>query len=399
MTMIESVNCRLCDSKTEFLINFGHQPIVNNLSLKPNNVKKFPIEVIGCPKCGLVQYSEAIDPFEFYTNYANSSSVKREPHVENLLLCLKNFLKPEAQIIDVGCNDGKFMKILQNNGFKNIYGLEPSKNMSDIAIASEFNIFNSFLDFKKSNEIISKTGKFDCIILRQVLEHIFDLQNFGLSLRNLLKPNGLIAIEVPNAEPQFLTHDYSLWEEHVNHFSLESLKYFLEINGFKILKSYSSQFSGVCLTVIAKLSNDCSSSTQAKSIIADSFRIWAEDFLIFQNRVQNEIQSFIEKGSQVGLYGVGARSSFFLNVMQVTQIVAFAIDDDLNKQGKYLPGTKIPILSRTEAFQLLKNDSLVLLGVNRENEAKLLAEIRPLKKCTYKSILPPSNNLLLAFDQ
>jgi hypothetical protein len=78
--------------------------------------------------------------------------------------------------------------------------------------------------------------------------------------------------------------------------------------------------------------------------------------------------------------------------------ISFAIDDDPAKQGKYPPGTDIMIRSRDDGFSLLKENSLILLGVNGENERKLLDQISPFKNCQFKSVLPPSEFLLSAFN-
>ena len=390
--------CRSCNASVEFLLDFGNQPIVNNLQVEPGDVPKFPIEVGGCSYCGLVQILNPIDPAEFYTNYANSSSVKREPHLEKLIEKLESLLPKNAKIIDVGCNDGKFLSRLGESGFNDLHGLEPTKNMSERAINAGFGVFNSYLDSAKSREIVAETGLFDCVTLRQVLEHIENLSDFGVALRNLLRPNGLLVIEVPDAQSHFDLPDFALWEEHINDFSLGSLKHFLRQHGLEVIDSYKTQFSGVCLTVLSRLVDTRSVDVEPVSQIVDSFRKWAKCFDPFRSQVQAELQYFASRDLPVALYGVGSRSSFFLNVTRSMGNISFAIDDDPAKQGKYLPGTDILIRSREDGFKLLKENSLVLLGVNGENEKKLLSEISPQNKWVFKSILPPSENLLSAFN-
>ena len=390
--------CRSCNASVEFLLDFGNQPIVNNLQVEPGDVPKFPIEVGGCSYCGLVQILNPIDPAEFYTNYANSSSVKREPHLEKLIEKLESLLPKNAKIIDVGCNDGKFLSRLRESGFNDLHGLEPTKNMSERAINAGFGVFNSYLDSAKSREIVTETGLFDCVTLRQVLEHIENLSDFGVALRNLLRPNGLLVIEVPDAQSHFDLPDFALWEEHINDFSLGSLKHFLRQHGLEVIDSYKTQFSGVCLTVLSRLVDTRSVDVEPVSQIVDSFRKWAKCFDPFRSQVQAELQYFASRDLPVALYGVGSRSSFFLNVTRSMGNISFAIDDDPAKQGKYLPGTDILIRSREDGFKLLKENSLVLLGVNGENEKKLLSEISPQNKWVFKSILPPSENLLSAFN-
>ena len=390
--------CRSCGTAVEFLLDFGDQPIVNNLQLDQSCVPKFSIKVGGCPHCGLVQILNPIDPSEFYTNYANSSSVKREPHLDKLINSLKAQLPREAKIIDIGCNDGKFLSRLRESGFSDLYGLEPTKNMSERAIRSGFRVFNSFLDRYRSDEIITETGKFDCAVLRQVLEHIENLSDFGAALRNLLKADGLLVIEVPNAQAHFDSPDFALWEEHLNDFNLASLRSFLSLHGFSIVEFYDSIFSGVCLTAFSRLTDAKTIDVAPARNTVDSFRSWAKSFEPFCSKVQAELQEFTARGEPIALFGVGSRSTFFLNVTKSISKVLFAIDDDPAKQGKYLPGTSILIRSREDGFKLLKENSLVLLGVNGENENKLLDEIAPNKKWVFKSILPPSEHLLSAFN-
>ena len=390
--------CRSCNASVEFLLDFGNQPIVNNLQVEPGDVPKFPIEVGGCSYCGLVQILNPIDPAEFYTNYANASSVKREPHLEKLIEKLESLLPKNAKIIDVGCNDGKFLSRLRESGFNDLHGLEPTKNMSERAINAGFGVFNSYLDSAKSREIVAETGLFDCVTLRQVLEHIENLSDFGVALRNLLRPNGLLVIEVPDAQSHFDLPDFALWEEHINDFSLGSLKHFLRQHGLEVIDSYKTQFSGVCLTVLSRLVDTRSVDVEPVSQIVDSFRKWAKCFDPFRSQVQAELQYFASRDLPIALYGVGSRSSFFLNVTRSMGNISFAIDDDPAKQGKYLPGTDILIRSREDGFKLLKENSLVLLGVNGENEKKLLSEISPQNKWVFKSMLLPSENLLSAFN-
>ena len=399
LTKPKSTVCRSCQAYVDLLLDFGDQPIVNNLQTNTDIVPKFLIRLGGCTNCGLVQILDPIDPSEFYTNYANASSIKPEPHLDKLINSLESDLSRDAKIIDIGCNDGKFLSRLRDSGFNDLCGLEPTKNMSKAAIGAGFRVFNTYLNKKVSEEIVNETGKFDCVVLRQVLEHIENLSDFGSALHNLIKPNGVLVVEVPDSEAWFTGHDYGLWEEHLSHFDSRSLQFYLRLHGFTIFKSYKSVFAGVCLTVFANSTKDSFIPTESIDKTVESFRMWASSFASFKRNIKAEIQNCIDNGGDVVLYGVGARASSFLNFTEVTQKLSFAIDDSLAKQGKYLPGTSVLIRSREDGLKLLEENSLVLLGVNGENEKKLLDEIAPYKRCDFKSILPPSENLLSSFTQ
>lgn len=397
-------SCRLCGSDMETSIDFSEQPIVNKLLEKPRQVKKYPMQVGGCKQCGLFQILEPINALEFYTNYDNGSSVKREPHLHKLLDQLSSILSTDAKIMDVGCNDGKFLSHLRETGFTNLVGLEPTKNMSSVAIASGFKVFNTFLDVSTADEIVLGEGKFDCVIIRQVLEHIANLEDFGLAIQRLVKPGGVIAIEVPDAELNFRGPDYALWEEHVNYFTIKSLEIFFQLNGMKLVDSYVSIFSGLCLSVLARkidIESEVFSLEPISNSIADdfsSFKRWSNGFLTFRENVKKEIESYNKQGFEVVLYGVGSRSSPFLNIVGICDMLSFAIDDDPRKQGKFLPGSNIEIVSREIGLGRLNSQSLVLLGVNKENEEKLISELSFHNSLTFKSILPPSEYLLSAFN-
>lgn len=395
----KSLVCRSCQAYVDLLLDFGDQPVVNNLKNNTDIVPKFSFRLGGCTNCGLVQILDPIDPAEFYTNYANASSIKPEPHLDKLVNALESDLPREAKIIDIGCNDGKFLSRLRDSGFNDLCGLEPTKNMSKAAIGAGFRVFDTYLSKDVSEKIINETGKFDCVVLRQVLEHIENLSDFGSALRNLLKPNGLLVVEVPDSEAWFTEHDYSLWEEHLCYFDSRSLQFYLRLHGFAISKSYKSVFAGVCLTVFANLTEDSFIATESIDKTVKFFRMWASSFANFKRNTIAETQKYIDSGGDVVLYGVGARSSCFLNFTEITQKLSFAIDDSQAKQGKYLSGTSVLIRSREDGLRLIKENSLVILGVNGENEKKLLDEITPHKRCDFKSILPPSENLLSSFTQ
>lgn len=133
-------------------------------------------------------------------------------------------------------------------------------------------------------------------------------------------------------------------------------------------------------------------------LIFFNFKRWSKDFLTFQENVKEEIESYNNQGFTVVLYGVGSRSSPLLNIVGICDMLSFAIDDDPRKQGKFLPGSNIEIVSREIGLGRLKGQTLVLVGVNMENEEKLISELMFHDLKTIKSILPPSEHLLSAFN-
>ena len=202
-------------------------------------------------------------------------------------------------------------------------------------------------------------------------------------------------------------HDYALWEEHVNYFTPETLGAFLRAHSFELIDSYVSPFSGVCLTVIARKvaeSNEDSTekaslSTEVLRTQTDNFHSWADQYEGFKLRVRDEIVMRSDAG-QVVLYGVGSRSSNFINIMGVASLVTIAIDDQPQKQNRFMPSSGIPILSTAEAsLRMRESQFFALLGVNGENEDALLDASELLRGGTHASVLPPSRRLLEAWGE
>ncbi len=400
--------CNSCAAQLEDLLYLGDHPIANQLTEEPNGlVKVYPMKVGGCPRCGLVQLTEPIDSQLFYTDYATPTSWKREPHIDKLVAALRPLLDRESRILDVGCNDGRFLRHLLADGWQNIAGLEPTRNTSEEAMRQGFTVHQQSLHYEVACQLTQDTGLWDCITLRQVLEHIGDLQDFGRSLNLLLDMNGILVIEVPDSRTNMVGHDYALWEEHVNYFTPETLGAFLRAHGFEPIDSYVSLFSGVCLTVIARKVAELNQDSPEKASLpaeelrtqTDNFHSWADQYEGFKLRVRDEIVMRADAG-QVVLYGVGSRSSNFINIMGVASLVTFAIDDQPQKQNRFMPSSGIPILSTAEAsLRMRESQFFALLGVNGENEDALLDASELLRGGTHASVLPPSRRLLAAWGE
>jgi len=347
-----------------------------------------------------MQMTQPVPAEVFYTDYATPSAWKSEPHLERLVDELERVLPASARIIDVGCNDGKFLHALREAGWSHLTGVEPTANTAAAAQNLGLDVRHMFLDHGAATSLVDEAGgPWDGVILRSVLEHIEGLAEFGSALNSLVRMGGLIAVEVPDSRLNLDHYDYSLWEEHVNYFTEETLGRFLTGWGFRPLLCYRSVFSGVMLTMLAEKVNPASGDRTAPRWEADGTAAelaaqstWARSFNDFRSRVRDDVATMAARG-EVCLYGVGNRSSLFLNLVGVADLVCAAYDDQPGKQNRFLPGSGIPILPGDE----LGRDglpALVLLGVNAENEEAVLSA-RPILAATATySVLPPSPRLL-----
>ena len=388
--------CRACHSSVEHVTNLGSFAIVNQLQADSGDkAQKIPFEIGICVDCSLVQLTNLINPSVFYTVYPTPSSWKPEPHLGLLVDFLRRLdSQSTCRVLDIGCNDGKFLAELRSVGFEKLAGVEPSQNTAALARSKGFAVFNEYFDLDSAASILEAEGKFDVLVSRQVLEHVHDLNLWLQAARILLESEGRLILEVPDFSATVNLRDYALWEEHVNYFTLDSLRVLLERNDFDLVESWTSEFAGVCLTVVCRPRNtggeerDRPKQERHLNPISD-FLAWLDLRSQVASLVREEILN-APRGRGL-LIGVGARSSMAVNLLGLTDLIDFAVDDNVNKQGKYMPNGRIPIVSRGKLASSTLSDSQVLLGVNGENEDQLLSEFRP-QLSRVLSLLPPSKH-------
>jgi len=382
----------------ETSLDFGRQPIVHHyLDQKNQEFPTYPFVLESCATCGFMQLADPIDPDILYVDYFTVSSWKFQPHMQRLvdLILQHTGLTTEAAILEVGSNDGSFLQVLKDAGFSNLLGMEPTGDASRMASARGIETTKCFLNPESAQTLVNERGPFDLLIARQVLEHIVDLTGFRSALSVLLRPGGFVAIEVPNSWMNLREPDYTLWEEHVNYFTLETLEEFLSRAGVQILCQETILFSGECLTVIGKYTGE---SSQALAIprntqheaISRYGRLWAA----FRTSLQEILRGFIRQGHRIAVYGAGARACTFVNFTGIGPYINCFVDDQAEKQGRWVPGCRLPILSSQRLYD--DDISICLLGVNTENEQRVMARHARWMESggKFRSILPPSNMLL-----
>ena len=379
--MLMNSKCRLCENNTNVeILNFGNKPIVHHL-IKDINVtyKKFPFILGLCESCNFLSLLKPIDPTILYENYFTVSDWKFQPHTMRLIEIMSQILgmNKDTNLLEIGSNDGKFLKELIDFGIKDVRGIEPTTDAYNISVSKNLNIEKGFFpttSFKKD--------EYDIIVFRQVLEHIFDLDLFLSNVYKALKFNGSIVIEIPDTSWNLECLDYSLWEEHVNYFTFNTLQKLLAKYQFEIIHYERTLFSGVALTVFAQKSEK-----RINIKVSDDEKIKINMFKNKFNQLKISLHEYLNDKDNVVVYGCGARSSNFVNLFDLDMINCF-VDDQKEKQNYFVPGCNLQIKPWSKDLE----ESTVLLGVNTENEQKVINK-RLLKTDNFFSILPPSKHI------
>lgn len=380
--------CNLCHSADLLpLIDFGEHPISKHLLRSPNeHPPVYPVKLLFCEACGLTQLGEGAPPEAFYDEYLTLSSWKAQPQIAAEVDMLQSLdgLCAGSRILEVGCNDGGFLVALRQAGFTNLLGIDPAKDAVAAARVQGLNVICDYL----APETAKSLGQFDLIVSRHNLEHIRDLGGMVEAFRTLLKPGGYVLVEVPNFGLNLKTRDYSLWEEHVNLFTPRTLRYMLCLAGVHVLRVYPIPFSSESLWVIGQHTGMVPLSPAVREAWREAVA-YAEAWPSTKERIGAMVGEWRYRGERIAVYGAGGRAFALLNYLGVGDYLDCILDDQPEKQGKFMPGTGVPIVPNS----MLDAVNVCLLAVNPENEDAVIAK-HPDWRGEWRSLYSPSPRLL-----
>ena len=393
--------CRLCGQRDVLpLFDFGRQPIAHRFLTDPDQAEyTHSLTVEFCEGCGLTQLGHPIPPALLYTEYNWLSSWKWQPHVRRLGDLIEQLpeLKKTDRIVEIGSNDGSFLEMLRQRGYRNLLGIEPAQDAVQAARQKGVETLGDYFTKSTAEDIVTGSGRCDLVIMRQVLEHITDLASFREAMCTLLSPAGYVLVEVPNFDFSLDTADYSgVWEEHVNYFTPGSLERYLADADIRIRHSETVTFSGEALVVLGQVES-APYSRQRRTNLDDVRKktlAYRDHWPRFREAFVRYLQTHREAGGKTSVYGAGCRACSLINFTGVGPYLENFFDDQPEKQGKYMPGSHLPVLPGS-ALEDSPVD-LCLLAVNAENDEKVIANHRTYQGNggSFVPILPPSDHLL-----
>lgn len=376
------------------MTDFGLQPIAHRFLLSPKAEEdKFPFVLHYCPACGLVQICDPIDPKLLYLDYNYCfSSQKPEIHIDDQVKIIFEQVGPES-VFEIGCNDGKFLSLLKAGGVSRAAGVEPNPFASQTAKGRGLEVYSEMLSEELVEKLVKEKGKFDLVVVRSVLEHLLDLNQFFRCVDILLAQGGLLFIDVPDVKAAIGMGDCSVfWEEHVSYFSENSLRNLLEKFKFKPVVTRQYNFSGGFVSILARSTSQAISAYTKDSQLKGFVRGFEEKFKNYGGRLGQALGECRKQGYAVVVYGVGCRASTAINVLSLGNYIDFAIDDEPERQNKYMPGSRLAIRPK-EALKDSKQPIVCLLAVNQENEEKVKSKLENSVKSRvqFVSLFSPSN--------
>ena len=398
-------SCRICESQNiKEILNLGEQPFANTL-LKNLNGKEgfYPLSLSWCPNCNLVQLNQTAEPTDLFSEYlwVTSTSQTAREHAENLyhdILSRTQNLK-ESYVLEVASNDGAFLKPFVENGYK-VLGVDPAKNIVDMAVADGIPTICRFFGVKAAEEIIKEYGQARVVMARNVLPHVANLHDFVQGLHLCLEEDGLLVVEFHYARVIYEGLHYdSIYHEHLCYYTLKSMEKLLNQFGLFVTDIKESPISGGSLILYCQkkrgqespvVQSYRDSEKEAKVNDLPSWENFAERVHSHREQLLSILTDVTEKTGPIVGYGASARSSTLLNFCGIdTRFVSVIADQNPLKHKHYTAGTHIPIASPEEVMKE-KPGCVLILAWNFSDEISGI--LRDKFNYAGKCILPLPNN-------
>ncbi|HSG38122.1 MAG TPA: class I SAM-dependent methyltransferase [Thermoanaerobaculia bacterium] len=389
--------CRFCGAPlSHVFVDLGASPLANSY-LEPEALGKaepfYPLTVYVCAECFLVQLPEEETPEAIFSDYAYFSSYSESwlRHAETYARgMIERFgFGSGHQVVEVASNDGYLLRWFKERGIP-VLGIEPAANVAGAARAAGIPTEVKFFGEATARELVERGTRADLLVGNNVLAHVPGLNDFVAGLKVLLAPAGVLTMEFPHLlrlmdEDQFDT----IYHEHYSYFSFTTVRKVFAAHGLTLFDVEELPTHGGSLRIYARHEGDDSRPVGER--VGDLLaREEAAGFSLLSTyqtfdervrRVKRGLLRFLiqarEEGKAVAGYGAPAKGNTLLNYCGIrSDFVDYTVDRSPHKQGRFLPGTRIPIHGPDRLRETRPDYVLILPWNLKEEIMEQMADIR-----------------------
>ena len=385
-------NCSACDG-TDFqtILDLGVVPLAGYFPnpLELGSESKYPLKLVVCKKCKLVQTDSMINPKLLFEDYRYLSSVGLSKHFENVAKILDDkYNVKDKDILEIGCNDGVLLKPLCDLGAKAV-GIDPATNVVKVAREKGLNVHNGYFSYD-NHKLFEK--KFDLVLSNNTFAHIIDIQDSVKGINHVLKPDGNFIFEVHYLKSLIEGNQWdNIYHEHIYYYSITALHNMFKRYGMTIIDFEEIPIHSGSIRVTVK-----NSETDIPKKITDRIKLESDTIcnLEYLGQYSEDVKKHISdfnktldslKGKKIGGYGASGRANMFCNVTNLTKYnVDFIVDESPERCGRYIANKEIPIVD----IDVLKYSDVDLLIIFAWNYSKMIIDKTQFKKFKYLVAFP-----------
>jgi SAM-dependent methyltransferase len=386
--MVAKPNCRHCRAQlTLSLADLGATPVANDfLDEKALSGAEpfYPLHVYVCSTCRLAQLQDFLKAdalfradYAYFSSFSDAWLAHARDYAAKMQAMLG--LGTESYVVEVASNDGYLLQNFQSVGVP-ILGVEPSQSVAEAAIAKGIPTQVVFFGVDTAKSIRCKFGQADLIVANNVFAHVPDVNDFAGGFRELLKPDGVVTVENPHLLNLIEQNQFdTIYHEHYSYLSLLAVERVFEKAGLRVFDVEQLSTHGGSLRYfgcLASSKRENGAGLEAVRAMEKAAGLDRDDvYVSYAEKVRETKRALLSlliklkrEGAKIAAYGAPAKGNTLLNYCGVGRdFIDFTVDRSPSKQGRYLPGTHIPI-KRPEAIKDAKPDYVLILPWNLADE-------------------------------
>ena len=385
---VSRATCRFCATPlSHTFVDLGMSPLCQT-HIEPHQLNHmepfYPLHVWICHKCFLVQLEEYVSPKEIFTDYAYFSSYS-DSWVEHAkrysdLMCQRFGIDRSKKVMEIASNDGYLLQHFVAKGVP-VLGIEPAANVAKVAVGKGVPTTVRFFGVASAKEILAEHGHADLLLGNNVLAHVPNINDFVGGMKVLLRPGGVITMEFPHllklmAENQFDT----IYHEHFSYLSFYTVEQVFAAHGLTLFDVEELPTHGGSLRIYGRHAEDRAKPVSPRATELKNREIASgvnrlDTYATFAEKVKETKRSILafliaakRAGKSIAGYGAPGKGNTLLNYCGIrADFLDYTVDRSPYKQGRYTPGTHIPILS-PDRIKETRPDYIFILPWNLKDE-------------------------------
>ena len=383
------MKCRHCGADLSLpFLDLGSAP-PSNAYLTPTALNSpetwYPLRVLVCTQCWLVQTEDHAgrdalfsDDYAYFSSFSSSWLAHAQQYVQRMVRRLE--LHVGSSVVEIAANDGYLLQYVQSAGIP-CYGIEPTASTATAARAKNIDIVERFFGVALAHELCAQGRQADLMVANNVLAHVPDINDFVAGFAQLLKPAGVATFEFPHLLTMVQGCQFdTAYHEHYSYLSLTAVRRIFAANGLVVFDLENLTTHGGSLRVFAQRADtgtrsvgaavaDVHAREQAAGMGAIGFY---QGFQSQAVRIKHALLAFLLQARQDGLavaaYGAAAKGNTLLNFAGVRpDLLDYVVDKNPAKQGKFMPGSRIPIVDENH-LATRRPDRVLILPWNLRTE-------------------------------
>jgi SAM-dependent methyltransferase len=346
-----SYSCRVCGSENlNEVLDMGVMPLAGDFLSAGVSNELFPLAIDGCESCGVLQVREIVDQsLLFGPAYCYASST-----IPDLVKHFRSYAQSASRkfgegrkkrLLEIGCNDGVFLKPLAEFGF-DVVGIDASENVANMAQSKGLDVHVGFFGKETASNLKESYGEFDVVTCSNMFAHNPDVNEIIEAVDDLLSPEGEFWIEVHSAHKLYEELQWDcFYHEHCFYWTIEALVNCMAMHGFKLKHYENTDMHGGALRAAF------SKTGKSAEIFESNIKI--SDWQSFRQkclRSRELIRECVEQLPVHYAYGAAGRAVMLINWAGIADQLDFVVDGSSLRYGKVIPNTSVPIISEEEFF-------------------------------------------------